>query len=93
MLDPYDMTERMYLVIKSIIDDHKKQEYEIKVHDIIKLGRVKFQVKAINNVINQRSIRRKNKRINRHRQGYAERINDERKECGKTQFEDNKHSS
>ena len=42
LLDPYDMTERMYLVIKSIIDNNVKQEYEIKVHDIIKLGRVKF---------------------------------------------------
>ena len=53
LLPPYDMTERMYLVIKSIVDKNQRQEYEIKKHDIIKMGRVKFQVKGFNIIKNK----------------------------------------
>lgn len=74
LLEPYDMTERMYLVIKSILNRNVKQEYEIKKHDIIKLGRVKFQVKGFNIIKNKKAVKRKNKRIARHRQGFADRF-------------------
>lgn len=29
LLEPYDMSERMYLVIKSIVNKHERQEYEL----------------------------------------------------------------
>jgi len=42
MLPPYDMSERMYLVIKQMIDKKVNQDYVVKKYDIIKLGRVKY---------------------------------------------------
>ena len=45
--DPYDTFEKMYLIVRNISNRNVKQPYELKKHDIIKLGRVKFKVKRI----------------------------------------------
>jgi hypothetical protein len=61
LLPPYEMSERMYLVIKQIIDNKVKQEYLIKKYDIIKLGRVKYQVRDIGLTKRKADIETKNK--------------------------------
>ena len=39
-LPPYDMCERLYLVVRSIINEkNEHQDYELKKGDIIKVGR------------------------------------------------------
>lgn len=39
-LPPYDMCERLYLVVRSIINEkNEHQDYELKKSDIIKVGR------------------------------------------------------
>lgn len=73
LLPPYEMNERMYLVIKQIINHKIKQEYFIKKYDIIKLGRVKYQVRAISLTKRKADIETKNKRITRHRVAYLSR--------------------
>ena len=70
LLPPYDMSERMYLVIKQIIDHKVNQDYEVKKYDIIKLGRVKYQVRDISLTKRKTDIETKNKRITRHRAAY-----------------------
>ena len=51
------MCERMYLVVKSIINDRNvHQDYELKKGDVIKVGRAKFLVRDIN-------INNKNKKM------------------------------
>lgn len=40
--------DQMYLVIRSLKNGSEKIDYEIKVGDILKIGRVKFAVKAMN---------------------------------------------
>lgn len=45
--DPYDTFEKIYLIVRNISNRNQKQPYELKKHDIIKLGRVKFKVKKI----------------------------------------------
>ncbi len=48
-LQAYDMCERMYLVVKSILNNKGvPQDYKLKKGDIIKLGRAKFLVREIN---------------------------------------------
>ncbi len=48
-LPPYDMCERLYLVVRSIINEkNEHQDYELKKSDIIKVGRQKFYVRDIN---------------------------------------------
>ena len=43
------MCERMYLVVRSIINNQNvHQDYELKRGDIIKVGRAKFLVRDIN---------------------------------------------
>jgi len=37
----------MFLVVRSLKEGDKKQDYKLKKYDIIKLGRVKFKVKEI----------------------------------------------
>ena len=44
---PAEVTERMYLVVRSVKQGEKKLDYKLQKHDIIKLGRVKFKVKEI----------------------------------------------
>jgi hypothetical protein len=44
---PADITERMYLVVRSVKQGEKKLDYKLQKNDIIKLGRVKFKVKEI----------------------------------------------
>ena len=44
---PSEVTERMYLVVRSVKQGEKKLEYKLQKHDIVKLGRVKFKVKEI----------------------------------------------
>ena len=44
---PGEVTERMYLVVRSLKQGDKKLDYKLKKHDIIKLGRVKFKVKEV----------------------------------------------
>ena len=70
LLPPNDMSERMYLVIKQIIDHKVNQDYEVKKYDIIKLGRVKYQVRDISLTKRKADIETKNKRITRHRAAY-----------------------
>lgn len=70
LLPPYDMSERMYLVIKQIIDHKVNQDYQVKKYDIIKLGRVKYQVRDISLTKRKADIETKNKRITRHRAAY-----------------------
>ena len=45
--DPCDTFEKIYLIVRNITDRNVKQQYDLKKHDIIKLGRVKFKVKQI----------------------------------------------
>ena len=45
--DPYNTFEKIYLIVRNIADRNVKKNYELKKHDIIKLGRVKFKVKKI----------------------------------------------
>ena len=55
------MCERMYLVIKSIINKGGVHEdYVLKKGDIIKLGRAKFLVRDINVVSAHEQIQKKN---------------------------------
>jgi len=55
------MCERMYLVVKSILNKGGVHEdYQLKKGDIIKLGRAKFLVREINIVTQQNKIRMKN---------------------------------
>ena len=43
------MCERLYLVVRSIINEkNEHQDYELKKSDIIKVGRQKFYVRDIN---------------------------------------------
>lgn len=46
----------MYLVIRSLKSGNDKIDYKIKQGDILKIGRVKFQVKAINIESNQGAV-------------------------------------
>lgn len=41
------MTERVFLVVRSLKQDDKKLDYKLRKHDIIKLGRVKYKVREI----------------------------------------------
>lgn len=71
MLSPYEMCERMYLVIKSIFNKGGvQQDYELQKGDIIKLGRAKFLVRDINIAAQKEKIQNRNSRIARHRMGY-----------------------
>ena len=45
--DPIDTFEKIYLIVRNISDRNVKVPYELKKHDIIKLGRVKFKVRQI----------------------------------------------
>jgi hypothetical protein len=46
---PYEMCERMYMLVKSMTDgDKDKQEYVVKKGDILKMGRTKLLVRDIN---------------------------------------------
>jgi hypothetical protein len=73
-LKPYEMCERMYLVVKSILNKGGVHEnYVLKKGDIIKLGRAKFLVREVNIVSKREKLKKKNERILRHRKGYAER--------------------
>ena len=47
MQDPCDTFEKIYLIVRNITDRNVQQQYDLKKHDIIKLGRVKFKVKQI----------------------------------------------
>lgn len=47
LMDPIDTFEKIYLIVRNITNRNVKQQYELKKHDIIKLGRVKFKVKRI----------------------------------------------
>ena len=70
-MQPYDMCERVYLVVKSILNrGGKHEDYVLKDRDIIKLGRAKFLVRDINIVAKHEKAVLKNKRIKRHREGY-----------------------
>lgn len=49
MLKPYQMSEKPYLVVKSILDRQgNHQKYEIKLGDKLKLGRATLLVREIN---------------------------------------------
>jgi hypothetical protein len=59
-LMPYEMCERMYMLVKSMTDgDKDKQEYVVKKGDILKMGRTKLLVRDIN-------ILQKNQKIEEH---------------------------
>ena len=45
--DPCETFEKIYLIVRNIANRNVKQNYTLKKHDIIKLGRVKFKVKRI----------------------------------------------
>jgi hypothetical protein len=45
--EPADTFEKIYLIVRNMTDRNTKHQYELKKHDIIKLGRVKFKVKKI----------------------------------------------
>ena len=47
LMDPIDTFEKIYLIVRNITNRNVKQQYDLKKHDIIKLGRVKFKVKRI----------------------------------------------
>jgi hypothetical protein len=44
---PAEITERMYLVVRSLKQGEKKLDYKLHKQDILKLGRVKYKVKDI----------------------------------------------
>jgi hypothetical protein len=57
------VTERMYLVVRSVKQGEKKLDYKLQKHDIIKLGRVKFKVKEIRiKAIEDEKTKKKKKR-------------------------------
>lgn len=69
------MCERMYLVVKSIINNaNERQEYEIKKGDILKMGRTKLLVRDINIVKKNEKINRANEMITRRRNNYMKRL-------------------
>ena len=51
MLPPKQMEERMFNVVKFLIvgNNEKSQDYQIKKNDLLKMGRIKFKVKAVVN--------------------------------------------
>lgn len=58
MLPPYEMCERMHLVIRSILNrGNIHQDYELKKGDVLKLGRTKLLVRDINIVYKVDQIR------------------------------------
>ena len=60
---PSEVTERMYLVVRSVKQGEKKLDYKLQKHDIIKLGRVKFKVKEIRiKAIEDEKTKKKKKR-------------------------------
>ena len=60
-LAPYEMCERMYLVVKAILNKGGKHEdYVLQKGDIIKLGRAKFLVRDINLATKHEKIQNKN---------------------------------
>ena len=60
---PSEVTERMYLVVRSVKQGEKKLDYKLLKHDIIKLGRVKFKVKEIRiKAIEDEKTKKKRKR-------------------------------
>ena len=80
LLPPYDMCERMYLVVKSIINDRNvHQDYELKKGDVIKVGRAKFLVRDINIKNKNKKMKQKKEKIARLRRGYVEKVARERR--------------
>lgn len=62
------MCERMYLVVKSILNkDGVMESYKIQKDDILKVGRAKFLVRALNTVVDRERMDHRNKRIGKHR--------------------------
>jgi hypothetical protein len=68
------MSERVYSVIRADVD-HKvlKDAHELKVGDILRFGRAKLLVREINIVSKIQKIRKKNKKIERLREGFKRR--------------------
>jgi len=64
-LPPLDMTEHMYLVVRSIFDRGEKKEYILKKLDVIKLGRVKFRVKEISIASNLDKYKERKRKLER----------------------------
>ena len=80
MLDPYDMCERMYLVIKSQSNQQgreqgiaEKQEHIIEKGDNLKIGRTKLLVRDINIVYKNNEESKKKDMIMRRRKNFARR--------------------
>jgi hypothetical protein len=48
-LPPIEMRERMYNVVRflKVQSQMRKQDYQLKKNDVVKMGRVKLKVKAI----------------------------------------------
>lgn len=60
-MQPYDMCERVYLVVKSILNKGgSHSDYILKNGDIMKLGRAKFLVRDINIVSRHEKVVKKN---------------------------------
>ena len=41
------MNEKMYMIVRNMLDDEKKVTHTLIKGDIIKLGRIKFKVNSI----------------------------------------------
>lgn len=63
--EPIDTFEKIYLIVRNITNRNVKQEYVLKKHDIIKLGRVKFKVKQIYIKKNEEERARKQRKLQR----------------------------
>ena len=53
------MLEKMYLPVNNSSDRNNREPYELKKHDIIKIGRMKFKVSQIYLKEVQETIKRK----------------------------------
>lgn len=63
--EPCDTFEKIYLIVRNITNRNVKQEYVLKKHDIVKLGRVKFKVKEIHIARNDEDRQMKQHKLKR----------------------------
>lgn len=69
------MSERIYSVIRSDVDHGTLKDFHVlEKGDILRFGRAKLLVREINIVSKIQKIRKKNKKIERLREGYKIRL-------------------
>lgn len=72
---PSEITERMFLVVRSLKQDDKKLDYKLRKNDIVKLGRVKFKVKEIH----IKAVEDQKARLRHRKEKCLKRMQEERK--------------